>query len=312
MSPSSHPSRLAFVAAFAAVYLVWGSTYLAIRVAVQSIPPFLMAATRFAVAGALLYAFLHFTRRIRPTARQWRDNAIVGLFLMLGGNGLVCWAEQTVPSGIATLLVSAGPLAVVLLEWGIRAADPQGKRGARPTVPVWTGLALGSAGLALLVGPDLARGTGGLTPLNVGALIAATWLWSIGSLIGRYAAEPAEPFTASALQMVTGSGWLFLGSLVAGEPARFDLGAVTPASAWAWLYLTLVGSLVGFTAFAWLMRHSTPAKVYTYTYVNPVVAVFLGWLLLDEHVDGRILLAATIAIAGVATITVAKSRPAAK
>lgn len=304
------PSRFAFVAAFAAVYLVWGSTYLAIRVAVHSIPPFLMAASRFAVAGALLYGFLWATRRIQPTARQWRDNAIVGAFLMLGGNGLVCWAEQTVPSGIATLIISAGPFAVVLLEWGIRAADPTGQRGARPTLPIWCGLAAGFAGLGLLVGPDLARGTGALNALNVGALLAATWLWSVGSLYGRYAAEPAEPFTASAIQMVTGSGWLLLGSLAMGEPARLDLAAITPASAWAWLYLTLVGSLVGFTAFAWLMRHSTPAKVYTYTYVNPIVAVFLGWLLLDEHVDARIFVAAAIVIAGVATITVAKSRPA--
>ncbi len=311
MSSPATPPRIAFVAAFAAVYLVWGSTYLAIRVAVETIPPFLMAAARFAVSGALLYGFLWLTRRIRPTAKQWRDNAIVGLFLMLGGNGLVCWAEQTVPSGIATLLVSAGPFAVVLLDWAIHAADPAGKRGSRPTLAVWVGLALGFSGLALLVGPDVAHGTGGLTFLTVGALIAATWLWSAGSLYGRYASEPAEPFTASAIQMVTGSGWLFLASLLAGEPFRFDLAAVSAASSWAWLYLTLVGSLVGFTAFVWLMQHSTPAKVYTYTYVNPIVAVFLGWLILDEHVSSRIFIAAAVIVVGVAIITVAKSRPAA-
>jgi drug/metabolite transporter (DMT)-like permease len=311
VSASATPPRIAFVAAFAAVYLVWGSTYLAIRVAVETIPPFLMAAARFAVSGALLYGFLWLTRRIRPTAKQWRDNAIVGLFLMLGGNGLVCWAEQTVPSGIATLLVSAGPFAVVLLDWAIHAADPQKKRGSRPTLAVWAGLALGFSGLALLVGPDVAHGTGGLTFLTVGALIAATWLWSAGSLYGRYAGGPAEPFTASAIQMVTGSGWLFLASLLAGEPFRFDLAAVSAASGGAWLYLTLVGSLVGFTAFVWLMQHSTPAKVYTYTYVNPIVAVFLGWLILDEHVSSRIFVAAAVIVVGVAIITVAKSRPAA-
>jgi drug/metabolite transporter (DMT)-like permease len=313
MSAPSTASRGQLIAAFAAVYLVWGSTYLAIRVAVETIPPFLMAASRFAVSGALLYGFLWLTKKIRPTARQWRDNAIVGLFLMLGGNGLVCWAEQTVPSGIATLLVSAGPFAVVLLDWAIHAADKTKQRGTRPTLPVWIGLALGFAGLALLVGPDVAHGTGGLTVLTVGALIAATWLWSAGSLYGRYAATPAEPFTASAIQMVTGSGWLLLASLIAGEPFRFDFASVSTASLGAWTYLTLVGSLVGFTAFVWLMQHSTPAKVYTYTYVNPIVAVFLGWLILDEHVDSRIFLAAAVIIAGVAIITISKStKPAAK
>lgn len=308
MSASSPAPRGRLIAAFAAVYLVWGSTYLAIRVAVETIPPFFMAATRFAVSGALLYGFLWFTRRIRPTAKQWRDNAIVGLFLMLGGNGLVCWAEQSVPSGIATLLVSAGPFAVVLLDWAIHAADPEKKRGTRPTLPIWIGLALGFLGLALLVGPDVAHGTGGLTLLNVGALLAATWLWSAGSLYGRYASEPAEPFTASAIQMVTGSGWLFLASLLAGEPFRLHVSEFTPHALGAWAYLTLVGSLVGFTAFVWLMKHSTPAKVYTYTYVNPIVAVFLGWLILHEKVDSRTFLAAAVIIAGVATITIAKAK----
>jgi len=308
VSSSSPAPRGQLLAAFAAVYLVWGSTYLAIRVAVETIPPFFMAATRFAVSGALLYGFLWFTKRIRPTARQWRDNAIVGLFLMLGGNGLVCWAEQTVPSGLATLLVSAGPFAVVLLDWAIHAADPQKKRGARPTLPIWGGLALGFTGLVLLVGPDVAHGTGGLNFLNVGALLAATWLWSAGSLYGRYASEPAEPFTASAIQMVTGSGWLFLASLLAGEPFDLTAATFTPKAVAAWTYLTLVGSLVGFTAFVWLMKHSTPAKVYTYTYVNPIVAVFLGWLILHEPVTSRTFLAAAFIIAAVALITVAKTR----
>jgi drug/metabolite transporter (DMT)-like permease len=308
MSAQSHAPRSQLIAAFAAVYLVWGSTYLAIRVAVETIPPFFMAATRFAVSGALLYGFLWLTKNIRPTAKQWRDNAIVGGFLMLGGNGLVCWAEQTVPSGIATLMVSAGPFAVVLLDWAIHSADPEKKRGSRPTLPVWTGLALGFTGLALLVGPDIAHGTGGLNFLNVGALLAATWLWSAGSLYGRYASEPAEPFTASAIQMVTGSGWLFLASLLAGEPFTLTLAAFTPKAVGAWLYLTMVGSLVGFTAFVWLMKHSTPAKVYTYTYVNPIVAVFLGWLILHESVNPRTFAASAIIIAGVAIITISKTR----
>jgi drug/metabolite transporter (DMT)-like permease len=307
---ASHPtaSRGQLIAAFAAIYLVWGSTYLAIRIAVETLPPFLMAASRFAVSGAILYAFLWLTKRIRPTPKQWRDNTIVGGFLMLGGNGLVSWAAQYVPSGITTLIISAGPLAVVLLDWGIHAADTTKQRGSRPTLPIWAGLALGFVGLGLLVGPDLASGTSGLNFLSVGALLAATWLWSIGSLYGRYVKEPAEPFTAAAIQMVTGAAWLAAAGLLAGEPSQIDAAVFTVRSVSAWAYLTLVGSLVGFTAFVWLMKHSTPARVYTYTYVNPIVAVFLGWLILDETVNSRIFIAAAVIIVGVAIITIAKTK----
>lgn len=305
-SPLATRSQL--IAAFAAIYIVWGSTYLAIAIAVETLPPFLMAAARFAVAGVMLYAFLWFTKRIRPTAKQWRDNTIVGGFLMLGGNGLVCWAEQYVPSGIATLIISFGPVVVVLLDWAVHAADPTGRRGSRPNLPTWIGLALGFVGLVLLVGPDVANGTGGLTLLTVGALVSACVLWSAGSLYGRYASAPAEPFTASAIQMLTGSVWLFAASLLAGEPGTLTAEAFTARSVGAWVYLTLIGSLVGFTAFVWLMKHSTPARVYTYTYVNPIVAVFLGWLILDETVSPRIFTAAAVIIAGVAIITFAKTR----
>lgn len=311
MSAHTAPAtRAQLIAAFAAIYLVWGSTYLAIRVAVETLPPFLMAATRFAVSGALLYGFLWFTKRIKPTARQWRDNAIVGGFLMLGGNGLVCWAEQTVPSGIATLIVSIGPLVVVLLDWAVLVWGKDEKRGARPSLATFTGLALGFVGLVLLVGPSLAPGPGGLPLLPIGALALASALWSTGSLYGRYSQQPAEPFTASAIQMLTGSGWLFAASLLAHEPARLHAADLTARALGAWAYLTLVGSLVGFTAFVWLMKHSTPARVYTYTYVNPIVAVFLGWLILHETVSPRIFVAAAVIIAGVAVITVAKTRKA--
>jgi drug/metabolite transporter (DMT)-like permease len=301
-------SRAQLITAFAAVYVVWGSTYLAIRIAVETLPPFLMAGARFFVSGVLLYGFLWFTKRIRPTARQWRDNTIVGGFLMLGGTGLVGWAEQTVPSGITTLLVSAGPLVVVLLDWAVLVVGKDEKRGSRPHGATFVGLGLGFAGLFLLAGPAVLQGTGGLAPLRVAALLLATTLWSTGSLYGRYARDPAEPFTASAIQMLTGSVWLFVASLLAREPAQFHLSAITVRALGAWAYLTIVGSLVGFTAFAWLMKHSTPARVYTYTYVNPIVAVFLGWLVLHEEVNPRIFVAAAIIIAGVATIAATKSR----
>jgi drug/metabolite transporter (DMT)-like permease len=308
MSAATAAPRSQLIGAFAAIYLVWGSTYLAIAIAVETLPPFFMAATRFAVSGVILYAFLWSTKRIAPTAKQWRDNAIVGGFLMLGGNGLVSWAQQYVPSGIATLIISSGPIVVVLLDWAVHAADPTGRRGGRPNLPTWIGLALGFAGLVMLIGPDVANGTGGLTALTVAALVGACVFWSTGSLYGRYASQPAEPFTAAAIQMLTGSLWLFGASLLAGEPATLTAAAFTARSVGAWLYLTLVGSLVGFTAFVWLMKHSTPARVYTYTYVNPIVAVFLGWLILDETVSPRIFTAAAVIIAGVALITFARTR----
>ena len=310
MSDSPTVSRSALFTAFGAVYIVWGSTYLAIRVAVESIPPLLMAGSRFLISGLLLYGFLWITKRIRPTAQQWRDNAIVGALLMLGGNGLVCWAEVKIPSSIATLMVSIGPVVVVLLDWLVLVIWKEKLGGSRPNLLTFVGLTLGFFGLALLVGPDVLKGGGesGLDWLYAGALVLACVLWSIGSLVSRYAKNPAEPFTASAMQMLTGSFFLFVASFLFGEPGRFELAAVSEHSFWAWVYLTLVGSLVGFTAFIWLMKHSTPARVYTYTYVNPIVAVFLGWLILNEPVGSRLLIASGVIIAGVATITMAKTK----
>ncbi len=311
MNSSSHPSRSALIAGFAAIYLIWGSTYLGIRVAVESMPAFLMAGARFLVAGGIVVAFIALTRGFRATAKQWRDNAIIGGFLCLGGNGLVSWAEVKVPSGIATLIISAGPVFIVLMDWAIHARS-RGRRGNRPIGLTFLGLALGFAGLTILVGPDvMASGVSGLDPWRVLGLLAATFLWGVGMMIMRYVREPAEPFTASGIQMVCGSGWLLLASLASGELSHFQPAAITGRSLLAWAYLITFGSLIGFSTFTWLMKHSTPARVSTYAYVNPVVAVFLGWLVLHETVSPRIFVAAAIIIAGVALITIAKNkRPA--
>lgn len=305
------PTQAALVAGFAAIYLIWGSTYLGIRIAVETMPPFLMASVRFLVAGAIVAAFIGFTRGFRATAKQWRDNAIVGGFLCLGGNGLVSWAEEKVPSGIATLIISAGPVFIVLMDWAVFAFFKDGKRGTKPGAMTFVGLALGVVGLAILVGPDvLATGTGSLDPWRVAGLLAATLLWGVGMLYMRYASGPAEPFTASGIQMLTGSLWLLAASAATGEFGRFDPAAITGRSVLAWSYLVVFGSLIGFSTFTWLMKHSTPARVSTYAYVNPVVAVFLGWLVLHEPVSPRIFLAAGVIIAGVAIITVTKNKKA--
>jgi len=303
------PTRAALFAAFAAIYVIWGSTYLGIRVAVESLPPFLMAAARFLVAGAIVVGYIALTRGFRATAAQWRDNAIIGGLLCLGGNGLVSWAEVEVPSGIATLVISAGPVFIVLMDWAFQAWFRQGGRDARPNLLTFVGLALGTVGLGILVGPDVfARGVTGLDPWRMLGLLGATLFWGAGMIVMRYTRNPAEPFTASGIQMVCGSLWLLATATLTGEWGAFDPAAVTGRSVLAWAYLVVFGSLIGFSTFTWLMKHSTPAKVSTYAYVNPVVAVFLGWWILDETISSRIFLGAAVIIAGVAIITTAKSR----
>jgi drug/metabolite transporter (DMT)-like permease len=205
--------------------------------------------------------------------------------------------------------VSVGPLFIVLLDWAVYAFFRDGLRGTRPNALTFVGLALGFAGLVLLVGPSvLAEGTGHLDGWRLLGLIGASLFWSMGSIYTRYAHEPAEPFTASAIQMLGGSGWLFLVSLLNGELLHFSPAAVTLRSVAAWGYLIVAGSLIGFTTFVWLMKHSNPAKVSTYAYVNPIVAVFLGWLVLHETVSPRIFVAAAVIIVGVAIITISRSR----
>lgn len=303
------PSRTALALGFAAIYLIWGSTYLGIRIAVETMPPFLMASGRFLIAGGILTAWIAFTKGFRPTARQWFDNAIIGGLLLLGGNGLVSWSEQRVPSGIATLIISVGPVFVVLLDWLVFSFSRDGKQGNRPTALTFAGLALGFLGLAVLVGPDVVHeGVGHLHGPSVLGLVGACFFWGIGSIYTRYARNPAEPFTAAAMQQLCAFVWLLLVSVLCGEPWNFDPAAVSRNSLLAWIYLIGAGSLVGFTTFVWLMKHSTPAKVSTYAYVNPIVAVFLGWWILDEAVSPRIFLAAAIIIAGVVVITVSKTR----
>jgi drug/metabolite transporter (DMT)-like permease len=308
MSAPSTPGRSALIAGFAAIYLIWGSTYLGIRIVVETIPPFLMAGVRFLLAGLIMAGFIAATRGFKATKKQWRDNAITGGFLCLGGNGLVCWSEQKVPSGIATLIISAGPVFIVLLDWAAHAFFRDGKRGTRPRPITFAGLALGFIGLAVLVGPDVLKaGADGLDPWSVFGLLMATLLWSCGMIYMKYASAPAESFTASSIQMLTGGGWLLATALLTGEFARFDPAGLTSRSVGAWIYLVIFGSLIAFSTFTWLMKHSTPAKVSTYAYVNPIVAVFLGWLVLHEEVSPRIFLAAAIIIAGVVIITVTKN-----
>jgi drug/metabolite transporter (DMT)-like permease len=291
--------RARLLLAFAAVYTVWGSTYLAIRFAVETLPPLLMAGARFVIAGAILLLWSRLRGHGPPTKRDWITGLISGALLLLGGNGAVVWAEQRVPSGMAALLVAVVPLWMVLLDW----LRPGGRR---PASLVFVGLALGLMGLGLLVGPDALRGGGAIDPVGASVLMVGSLSWAIGSLYTQWAPRPSSANTGSGAQMLGGGLCLLAVALMMGEGAQLDLGHASTRSLLGFAYLVTFGSLIGFTAYAYLLAHTTAAKAATYAYVNPVVAVLLGWAFANEPVTARTLLAAAVILAGVAIITVAR------
>jgi drug/metabolite transporter (DMT)-like permease len=304
--PTAAPRAASAILIWTAIlilYVVWGSTYLAIRVAVESIPPFVMGAVRFAIAGLVTLAAVLIARHgtvARPTRRELRDCAIVGTCLMFGGMGLVSWAEQTVPSGIAGVLVAMMPVWVAIY----------GRAFFRERLPALAvvGIAVGMAGVVILVGQGVALDRS-LDPLGVAALIVSPLAWAAGATFAANRARlPTDPFVATGLQMLSGSIVLAAAAVLSGELALFRPAAVTLDGVLATGYLTVVGSLVAFTAFAWVIRHAPLPLVATYAFVNPVIAVFLGWLLLHEAVGPVQLAAGGVIVAGVALIIVARSR----
>jgi drug/metabolite transporter (DMT)-like permease len=299
--PTDHP-RARLLAAFAAVYLLWGSTYLFIRFAVETLPPFVMAGARFAVAGAVLYLWARLRGTPAPTRVEARRAAIAGLFLLLGGNGAVAWAEQRVPSGVTALLVATVPVWMVLLDW-LRPG------GTRPRAGVFAGLALGLVGLVMLVGRGAIRGHELADPVGAAVLIVGSILWATGSLYVGLNPRPPSALIANAVQMLAGGVALLAVGTAAGELGRLDLAAASNRSLLSVLYLIVAGSLIGFTAYTYLLQVSTPAKVSTYAYVNPVVAVLLGWAFAGEQITARTLAAAAVILAGVAIITMAGGAP---
>jgi drug/metabolite transporter (DMT)-like permease len=290
------------IVAFAAVYIIWGSTYIAIRFAIETMPPFLMAGIRFLLAGTIILLWQRMRSAERPRPVHWRTAVIIGTLLLMGGNGAVTWSEQRVPSGIAALMVAITPCWIVLLDW-LR------PRGVRPTGQVVAGLLLGLSGVALLIGPDSLLGGGRIDPLGAAVLMCGSVCWAFGTIYSRHASSPASPFLATGMQMVCGGTVLVLAGLLSGEAARVQLTAISLTSLLAFLYLTLFGAILGYSAFIWLLRVTTPARVATYAYVNPVVAVLLGWLLAGEALTGRMLIAALVIIGGVALITLSGRRP---
>jgi drug/metabolite transporter (DMT)-like permease len=289
-------SRTQIVLAFAAVYVLWGSTYLAIRIGDETIPPFLLAGLRHTVAGLALLGWLRLRGGLAAIEkRHWRSAAIIGALMLLGGNGLVTWAEKRVPSGLAALIVASVPIWMTLLH------GAQTRR--RPHGIVLLGLALCVAGLAFLVLPA----GGGVASNHVDALgavalLAAALFWAIGSLYSRTAPLPSSTLLATAMEMVCGGAILLATSTLVGEWRGFSLAAVTSRSVFALAYLIVAGSLLGFTAYVFLLSATTPARVSTYAFVNPVVAVFFGWAIAGETVTPRTALSALLIVGAVAII----------
>ena len=284
------------IAAFAAVYLVWGSTYLAIRFAIETLPPFLMAATRFLTAGSLLFAWARLRGAARPTRVHWGAACVIGGLLLFGGNGSVVHAEKRVASGIAALLIATVPLVVVLLEW-LRPG------GTRPARGVALGVLAGFGGVALLVSPGELAGAKGVDPIGAAMLILACVSWAAGSIYSKHAPLPPSLLLATAMEMLCGGTLLLAAGIGSGEVASVRLDAVSLRSVASLLYLIVFGSLLAFSCYVWLLRVASATVVSTYAYVNPVVAILLGWLLAGEPLAARTCIAMGIILGSVVLIT---------
>jgi len=298
-APAARYPRSHVIAAFAAVYIVWGSTYLAIRYAVETMPPFLMAGVRFLISGAILYFWTRRRGSPAPTAPQWRDATIAGVLMLCFGNGAVAWAEQRVPSGLAALLVAVVPLWMVLVDW----ARP---RGVRPRPIILVGVLVGFVGMILLVGRGKDPAAGSADTAAALVLAVASLAWACGSVFNQHGDRPTSAAMSTGIQMLGGSAGLVLLGLVRGELAHVHLARISAGSWIGWTYLVTFGSLVGFTAYIYLLQAVSPAKASTYAYVNPLVAVFLGWAIAGESITMRTLAAAAVILTGVAMITLVR------
>ena len=292
---SALPSRFRLIAAFAAIYLIWGSSYLAIRIGIETLPPFLMAGGRFLVAGVLVLLIAGARGPVRLTARDWLHAFVVGLLLFAGGNGALVWGEQTVPSGIAALLVACTPMWMVLMDW----LRPNGHAQNRWAVG---GLLLGVVGVATLLGPDAFTGRG-IDPLGAAVILGGSVSWAAGTIYTKRVGKPRSALLGTGTQMVCGGAVLLGLAFLLGEHTGFEPASASVRSLAAVAYLTLVASVVAFTAYTWLIRVTTPARLGTYAYVNPVIAVFLGWAFAREPLTPRTILAAAIIVVAVAVIT---------
>ena len=289
------------IAAFAAVYVFWGSTYLAIKYAIETIPPFLMAGSRFVFAGGVLLLWARFSKDYeKPKAAHWRTAFVIGTLLLLGGNGGVVFAEKHISSSLAALLVAVEPFWVVILSW-------LWLGNGRPSLKVVGGLLAGFAGVWLLVSGhgsgDASVGSSSMVLIASLAVVAATLCWAFGSIYGLKALVPKSSIQAAGMQMFAGGLVLAVVSMVAGEWRQFDIAQISSNSVFGVIYLIIFGSLLGFTAYSWLLKNAAPSMVATYAYVNPVIAVILGWLIAGETFTGQMLVGAGVVVGSVVLIT---------
>ena len=291
--------------AFAAVYLLWGSTYLAIRVGVETVPPLILAGLRHFTVGVLLYPILRWRTRVRPTAVNWRSAVVTGCLLLFVGNGGVSWAEQIVPSGITALLVTMVSLWLVIVDW-LRPG------GVRPAPKVLLGLVLGFAGVALLVGPSRWGGSERVDLRGVAVLVIACFAWACGSIYSKHGGMPRSALLGVAMQSFSGGVALLLAGLLSGEFHHFHFAAVSWPSWVALAYLIVFGSCIGLSAYLYILQKSTAARVATYALVNPVVALILGWLFAEEIISLRTVIAAVVILTAVILVITAPHRAPAR
>ena len=279
------------IASFAAVYVIWGSTYLAIHFALKTIPPFFMAGTRFLIAGAILYFFARFSGAPKPSLLHCKNASVIGILLLVCGNGGVVYAQQMVPSGITSLIVSIEPVWVVLILW-------LGKSGKAPSIYAWLGLFLGLLGMVILLGSHSSDMVN-VSPKGFIILLCSTFSWALGSVYAVNAAAPKSPSMATSLQMIAGGFVLSCISFFIGEWERLSYHSISSSSVLSVLYLIVFGSIVGYSAYSFLTRTVSPSQVSTYAYVNPVIAVFLGTWLGKEALTKQILIATPILVIAV-------------
>jgi drug/metabolite transporter (DMT)-like permease len=297
LSKREHPrfaSRTQLVMGFAAIYLIWGSTYLGIRYAVETIPPFLMMGVRHSIAGILVFGWAHGRGAPMPQIKQWWWALIAGALLFLGGHGVLAWAEQKAPSGLAALLCATLPLWTVVLA---RIDATERKLG----IKAWAGILLGFGGVALLIGPDALRQR--LDLLAAGGVLSSALLWAVGTSYTRRVNLPSSKILSAAMQMICGGVLLLVAGLLSGEAGRIRMQDLTARSVFSLAYLIVFGSIVAFTVYTWLVSVSSPSLVSTYAYVNPVIAVLLGWALAHEALGVRTLMATVVIVAGVILVS---------
>lgn len=284
--------QLKVIIAFGLVYVIWGSTYLAIRFAIGTIPPFLMVGTRFIIAGSALYLLHRLRGGAKPTAIQWRNTAIAGGAMLMLGNGLLSWAELRVPSGLAALIVAIVPLWMVVFDWL--------SGGPRPGRNAILGIVFGLIGVGLLVGP----GKGSVDPLGALAVIIAGMGWSAGTLFAKRVDLPKSTILTTGMEMMAGGVIDVAVGLITGEAAHFHLASISRDSLFGVVYLIILGSWVGYSAYNYLVHAVTPAQLGTYAYVNPCIALLLGWLIADETIGPRTLVAMGVIVCAVILLTV--------